>query len=311
MVPLKHGESTVSIICGLTKCRFQFQFNPQFSFAGSIVLAKQITVAFTGKKYNHVKIGRYEEIRIHFSQILMDMSGSELQLGGEVNSKGASLENAELSQIRYVEKQTYSGRYCIKKIKFYMDYFVSKLRLTYFSTFSGNRSNPDQIKIITPELVAAGRFKNQPSQEMPFGTLKEMPHGFSFFKQRPHTSASLFHSHLCPRGSAPSVKPKQTARPRRPLLQCSVVPCPALRGGGSGMGSRDVLEHGVAASWQPSPQDRCSLPWPLQHRPYPCCCPCPYKASRWLDVTPGEGRRHGIGDWYQLLQRKMCHTRRV
>lgn len=64
----------------------------------------------TGKKYNHLKIGRLEEIRVHFYQILMDNSGSELQPGGEVNSKGASLENAELSQIRHVEKQTYSGR---------------------------------------------------------------------------------------------------------------------------------------------------------------------------------------------------------
>lgn len=147
-----------------------------------------------------------------------------------------------------------------------MDYFVSKLRLTYFSTFSGNRFNPDYIKIVTLELVAAGRFKNQLTQEMPFGTLKEMPHSFPFFSQRPHTGASLFHSHLCPRDSAPSVKPKQTASPRRPLLQCSVVQCLSLQGGGSSMGRRDVLEHRVAASWQPSPQDRCYLPWPLQHR---------------------------------------------
>lgn len=49
MVPLKHGGSTVSIICGLTKPLLQFQFNPQFSLAGSIVLAKQITVALQGK----------------------------------------------------------------------------------------------------------------------------------------------------------------------------------------------------------------------------------------------------------------------
>lgn len=48
----------------------------------------------------------------------MDNSGSELQLGGEVNSKGAALQNAELSQIRHVEKQTYSGRYGIKKSNF-------------------------------------------------------------------------------------------------------------------------------------------------------------------------------------------------
>lgn len=39
--------------------------------------------------------------------------------------------------------------------------------------------------------------------------------------------------------------------------------------------------------------------------------PSPYKTSRWLAVTPGEGRRHGIGDWYQLFQRKICHTQRV
>lgn len=118
MVPLKHGGSTVSIICGLTECLLQFQFNPQLSFAGSIVLAKHITVALQGNKYNHVKIGRYEEIRVHFHQILMDNNGGELQPGGEFNSEGASLQNAELSQIRHVEKQTHSGRYGIKKSNF-------------------------------------------------------------------------------------------------------------------------------------------------------------------------------------------------
>lgn len=141
-----------------------------------------------------------------------------------------------------------------------MDYFVSKLRLIYFSTFSGNRFNPDQIKIITPELVAAGHFKNRPSQEMPFGTLKEMPHRFPFFQQRPHTSASLFHSRLCPRGSAPSVKPKQTARPRRPPVQCSVVPRPALEGLAA------AREAGMCWStgWQPagSPPPRTGVPSP-------------------------------------------------
>lgn len=153
-------------------------------------------------------------------------------------------------------------------------------------------------------------FKNQLSQEMPFGTLKEMPHSFPCFNQRPHTSTSLFHSHLCPRDSAPGVKPKQTACPRRPLLQCSVVPRLSSLGGGSGTGSRDVLEHGVAASWQPSPQDRCYLSWPLQHRLDPCSS-SQARTKPPLDVTPGEGGRHGIGDWYQLLRRKICHTRRV
>lgn len=87
MVPLKHGGSTVSIICGLTERLLRFQFNPRFSFAESVVLVKHITVALQGKEYNHVEIGRYEEVRVHFHQILMDNSGSELQLGGEVNSK--------------------------------------------------------------------------------------------------------------------------------------------------------------------------------------------------------------------------------
>lgn len=57
-------------------------------------------------------------MRVHFYQILMDNSSSGLELGGEVDSKGASLENAELSQIRHVEKQTYLGRYSIKKSNF-------------------------------------------------------------------------------------------------------------------------------------------------------------------------------------------------
>lgn len=139
---------------------------------------------------------------------------------------------------------------------------------------------------------------------MSFGTLKEMPHSFPFFSQRPHTSASLFHSHLCPRGSAPSVKPKQTARP---LLQCSVVPSLSSWGGGSGTGSRDVLEPAG------SPPPGQILP-PLA-TPAPAgallILPSPYKTCRWLDVTPGEGRRHGIGDWDQLLHRKICHTWRV
>lgn len=111
----------------------------------------------------------------------------------------------------------------VSKIKFYMDYFVSKLSLIYFSTFSGNRFNSDYIKITILELVVAGCFKKQLSQEMPFGTLEEMPRSFSFFNQRPHTSASLLHSHLDPCDSAVSVKTKQTASPQRPLLQCSVV----------------------------------------------------------------------------------------
>lgn len=197
-----------------------------------------------------------------------------------------------------------------------MDYFVSKLRLIYFSTFSGNRFNPDHIKIVTLELVAAGRFKNQLSQEVPFGTLKEMPHSSPCFNQRPHTSASLFHSHLCPRDSAPSVKPKQTARPRRPLLQCSVCSAPLLARGWQRHG-----KQGCAGARGGS--QLAALP-PGQMLP-PLAAPAPagslllallilpslYKSSRWLDVTPGKGRRHGIGDWYQLLQRKICHTRRV
>lgn len=120
-----------------------------------------------------------------------------------------------------------------------MDYSASKLRLIYFSTFSGNRFHPDHIKIITLELVAAGRFKNQLSQEMPFGTLKEMTRSFPFFQRE--TTYQRFSLSQPPLPT--SVKPKQTARPQRPQLQCSVVPRLALRGGGSGAGSRDVLEQ--------------------------------------------------------------------
>lgn len=69
----------------------------------------------------------------------------------------------------------------VSKIKFYMDYFVSKLSLIYFSTFSGNRFNSSYIEITILKMVVVGRFKNQQSQEMPFGTLKEMPCSFSLF----------------------------------------------------------------------------------------------------------------------------------
>ena len=147
-----------------------------------------------------------------------------------------------------------------------MDYFVSKLSLIYFSTFSGNRFNSNYIEITILELVVAGCFKNQLSQEMPFGTLEEMPRSFSFFNQRPHTSASLLHSHLNPCDSAVSVKTKQTASPQRPLLQCSVVlSYLSLRGDGSGTGRSDVLERWVAASWQLAPRAELHFPWPRRH----------------------------------------------
>lgn len=154
----------------------------------------------------------------------------------------------------------------VSKIKFYMDYFVSKLSLIYFSTFSGNRFNSDYIEIAILELVVEGHFKNQLSQEMPFGTLEEMPHSFSFLNQRPHTSASLLHSHLDPCGSAVSVKTKQTASPQRPRLQCSVVlPCLSLRGGDRGTGRSDVLEHRVAASWRLAPHAELHFSWSRRH----------------------------------------------
>lgn len=102
---------------------------------------------------------------------------------------------------------------------------------------------------------------------MPFGTLEEMPRSFSFFNQRPHTSASLLHSHPDPCDSAVSIKPKQTVSPQRPLLQCSVVlSYLCLRRDGSGTGRRDVLEHWVAASWQLAPRADLRFPWPLWHR---------------------------------------------
>lgn len=47
----------------------------------------------------------------------------------------------------------------VSKIKFYMDYFVSKLSLIYFSTFSGNRFNSDYTEMAILELVVAGCFK--------------------------------------------------------------------------------------------------------------------------------------------------------
>lgn len=45
-----------------------------------------------------------------------------------------------------------------------MDYFASKLRLIYFSTFSGNRFNPDRSKNVTLELVAAGLQLQKPAE---------------------------------------------------------------------------------------------------------------------------------------------------
>lgn len=43
------------------------------------------------KKINYVKIRKYEEIRVCFHQILMNNSGNELRLRGEVNSEGVTL----------------------------------------------------------------------------------------------------------------------------------------------------------------------------------------------------------------------------
>lgn len=106
--------------------------------------------SITGEKYNHVKIGRCEERRVQdFYQILMDSSGSELQLGGEVNSKGAPLENAELSQIWHVEKQTYSGRHSTKKSNFTWiilllnwDLFIFPLLVETDSTLIAAKTSP-------------------------------------------------------------------------------------------------------------------------------------------------------------------------
>lgn len=51
-----------------------------------------------------------------------------------------------------------------------MDYSVSKLSLIYFSTFSGNRFNSDYIEFAILELVVAGCFRKQLSQEGTPGT---------------------------------------------------------------------------------------------------------------------------------------------
>lgn len=148
----------------------------------------------------------------------------------------------------------------VSKIKFYMDYFVSKLSLIYFSTFSGNRFNSDYIKIAILELVAAGCFSQ--ARRCHLGHCEEMPRSFSFLNERPHTSAPLLHSHLDPCDSAVSVKTKQTASPQRHLLQCCVVlSYLSLRGDGSGTGRSDVLGHRVAASWWlVPPPSRAPLP---------------------------------------------------
>lgn len=184
----------------------------------------------------------------------------------------------------------------VSKIKFYMDYFVSKLSLIYFSTFSGNRFNSDYIKITILELVVAGCFKNQLSQEIPFGTLEEMPRSFSFFNQRPHTSASLLHSHLNPCDSAMSVKTKQTARPQRPLLQCLVVLHTSLL-------ARGWQRHGK--KWRARALDGSQL----AARP-PCQAPlrlaapaqaalCPYHRT----CSSSQARTKSPGSWTSLTER--------
>lgn len=81
---------TMSVICGLTDRLLQFQFNPWFFLAGGIVLEKQISVVW-GKKSNYVKLRQYEEIRVHFYQILMTNSGNKVQFRGEVKSEGITL----------------------------------------------------------------------------------------------------------------------------------------------------------------------------------------------------------------------------
>lgn len=181
----------------------------------------------------------------------------------------------------------------VSKIKFYMDYFVSKLSLIYFSTFSGNRFNSDYIKITILKLVVAGCFKNHLSQEIPFGTLEEMPRSFSFFNQRPHTSASLLHSHLDPCDSAVSVKIKQTASPQRPLLQCLVVLSYLSPGEGMAAAREEVTCR--STGWQPAGSSppvpsstspgRSSTGRPVSLPSYLLILPSPYKIPRWLDVA--------------------------
>ena len=150
----------------------------------------------------------------------------------------------------------------VSKIKFYMDYFVSKWSLIYFSTFSGNRFNSDYIEITILELVVAGCFKKQLSQEMPFGTLEEMPRSFSFFNQRPHTSASLLHSHLDPCDWAVSVKTKtnsESPATSGTMLRCSLTPL--LARGRQQHGKKQCA--GVLGGRQLAarPPGRAPLPW--------------------------------------------------
>lgn len=130
---------------------------------------------------------------------------------------------------------------------------------------------------------------------MPFGTLEEMPSSFSFFNQRPHTSASLLRSHLDPCDSAVSVKTKQTASPPRPLLQCSVVlSYLSLQGDGSGMGRRDALEHWVAASCRLAPPCRTPLPLAAPAR----AGLCPYHHTR----SSSQARTKSPGGWTWLTE---------
>lgn len=194
-----------------------------------------------------------------------------------------------------------------------MDYFVSKLSLIYFSTFSGNRFNSDYIAFAILELVVAGCFRKQLSQEMPFGTLEEMPHRFSCFNPGPHTRASLLHSHFDPRGSAPSVKPKQTARPLdNAQLFSPSSPCERMAAA-----QEEVMCWSTGcqpAGDSPPVPNSTSLAHSGTGCPMslPSCLlilPSPYKITRWLDTAPREGKHRRMGDWYQLFQRKSsCRT---
>lgn len=217
-----------------------------------------------------------------------------------MNSKGAPLENAELSQTWHAEKQTYSGRHGTKKIKFYMDYFASKLRLIYFFTFSGNRFNPDHSKSVTLELVAAGpQLQKTAEPGDAIWDAQGNASWFSFFQ--PETTYQRFSLSQPPLPTGLSAECQTQTNSASPatMLGCSK---PLLLGGWQWHGKQGC----AGASWQILPP----LATPALAGSL-LILPSPYKTCRWLDVTPGEGRRHGIGDWYQLLHRKICHTWRV
>lgn len=113
----------------------------------------------------------------------------------------------------------------VSKIKFYMDYFVSKLRRIYFSTFSGNRFNCDYIGIAILQRAVAGCFK-KPSwaRRSQLGHLRKCLVALLLLSVTAHIPALHSSQPLPPTGECQKQTNKESPATSGTTSSCSLIP---------------------------------------------------------------------------------------